>query len=140
MASYEQGRVLTGYTAQKITKALLTGGAALYMAWDTFAINNASGDTISEVSIHEMWLHPAYTIMLGGLFGHLTWPAAVTRGTAKSLSMVLPAALTLGLWDHFMPVVHHVWPLWPFLAGIPFGHYLYPQSVQTEKTGGLAAP
>jgi hypothetical protein len=137
MGNYSAGVWLPGAEAQKTTKILLVVGAALYLLWDIFAINNAAGDTISEVSINEMWLHPCYTLMLGGLFGHFTWPAVLVRSTRKSLSIVLPVILALGLWDHFIPITHHVWPLWPFLAGIPIGHYLYPQSVYTEQTGGL---
>lgn len=129
--TYATGRWLPTAKTQTLTKALLVAGGIGYLLYDIFAYKNAKNDAISPVSMAEMYSHPAYTLMLGALMGHLTWPQFAARAPAQSLKVVLPVMLGLGAWDHYFPVQHPVWPIWPFMAGIPVGHFVFAQDETT---------
>lgn len=132
MGSYTTGLFLPTQKAQRLTEIVLAAGAGLYLLYDVFAYKNAKNDSISAVGMAEMYGHPAYTLMLGALMGHLTWPTANARAPSESLKRVVPAIIALALWDRLSPANHPMPPLVPFVLGMPLGHWLFPQDIATE--------
>lgn len=102
-------------------------GMAFYIIWDIVAASIVGGSaTISNITLGYLTPHPAFTALLGGLFGHLTWPMANRRPIWLKLVLACSVGGTL-LALNFLAPLPAVTPLIPFAAGVVLGHFVAPQ-------------
>lgn len=67
-------------TARRITILLLSIAIVVLGGWDIYvAVNDANGDTISEIVLAASVQRPIIPFVLGVICGHLFWPQ--TKGT-----------------------------------------------------------
>lgn len=105
----------------------MLAGIALYITYDVIAVSLGGGSaTISQITLGYLTPHPAFTALLGGLFGHLTWPMANKRPIWLKLVLACSVGGTL-LALNFLAPLPAVTPLIPFAAGVVLGHFVAPQ-------------
>lgn len=110
-----------------LTIWLMLAGIALYIAYDIVAVSFGGGSaTISEITLGYLTPHPAFAVLLGGLFGHLTWPLANNRPNWLKLLLACSVGGTLLALNFFAPLPA-IMPLIPFAAGVVLGHFVAPQ-------------
>jgi hypothetical protein len=59
----------------RVTWALIIVAATVLITWDVkVALNDVSGDTISELLLEMAYRNPVLPFAFGVLMGHLFWP------------------------------------------------------------------
>lgn len=117
-------------TTRKITIGILLGFVGVLITWDVFVVitSGAQQATISEVCLAFFTMHPAATLALGCVLGHLTWPIQSNRSGWVTLVVVAGTALFLLAIDlliHPPPIT----PALPLVLGVILGHCIWPQPI-----------
>lgn len=122
---------------RRVTEIVMLVFPSLLIAWDFVAVfTTPKNATISEVFIHLMYEHPVAALYLGMLFGHLTFPAAVTRPHWETAAIVT-ALVAIGIAVDRMRLLPIMMPVIPLMVGIILGHWVWPQQVATETGASL---
>lgn len=120
-------------TTRRITEALILAGIVFYVAWDIYAnMHDSGGATISEVTVHFLYLHAGICAIVGALLGHLTWPRGVIWPPKVEMILALCTGAVLLAVD-LLHVIPPVVPAIPFVVGYGIGHFVWPQSEWMEK-------
>ena len=130
---------MTNWKTRYATEVVVVLALLVLTGWDIYAEASAgegSGVTISEITLHFLWLHPALAFALGGVAGHLTWPRRTIRPLAQRIAAVVGALLVIAAVDHWH-LLGSMLPVVPFCVGVPAGHLLWAQSTDTEQGIGL---
>ncbi len=118
-------------TTSKVTSVLILATIAVWIGWDIYvAIEPTPGDTESEILRNWGWSTPSFVWMFGALCGHFwgTWDKLIQFRKRFPWSPFALGGLAVVLmsldYGGFLPSIH---PMISFLAGIPFGAWLWPQ-------------
>jgi xanthosine utilization system XapX-like protein len=133
---------------KKITIGLILVAVLGLIGWDIYvAYTPQKGDTISEVIQATARNFLVLPFVAGVLMGHLFWPVRVTESKPGKLPSwylwgIVGAVLVWDLYTfatgnagHPVADVIRQWMVVPLVAGIPAGHYLWPQYVAAESSG-----
>jgi len=127
------------WNTRKTTIVILLVAIVGLIGWDVFvATNDVQGDTISEIMLSWATKVALLPLAMGTLMGHLFWP---NKGGKYHIDVIVLVVILVGVrdvcaWVWNAPqdvlvqwVLHALWfPLIPLLAGIPLGHYAWPQT------------
>ncbi len=116
----------------KATVVVIAAALALLIGWDIYvAVNDVSGDTISEIVLSTGYSHPSLPLALGIVAGHLVWPRERPLFWRKPWTVLLAGSMVLGLLCFEFLFSLRIIPVVPLLPGILLGHWLWPQSLSS---------
>jgi hypothetical protein len=116
------------------TAAVIISGVAGWIIWDFVVVGAAPANvdaTISQIILEWAYDWPALPWAVGVLCGHWFWPRYVYSSLDRStwrywvLGLLAVAAMAVDIvW------LDRVFPLLPFMLGIPIGYLLWPQRLR----------
>ena len=117
-----------------ITQCGILAVIAIVIIWDIYVAVSMpnQGATVSEVSLNFLWRHPVAPFALGGVVGHVMWPSRGASGAGRTTVFILAATVIALVVTDALRLVPLVTPIAPFLCGIPYGRFMWPQGEEQK--------